>query len=302
MVNNEDDAETYILLLLSDSNLPTGSFVASTGLESYMKHGFPAPPTSTVAQATIDFVRDNLASYARTAIPFVSDAHRAVESLALQDEMNEELEVGKTNVLGILRELDDLYQSMTLNHVARRASTAQGVALLTLYSKGFSRPTSISDFPCTRPTHCEKQMAKLFDEFKMNIRKEEVAGHLPVCWGILTAALGLKLGMHTQNPLHNKKFIFQVERSQFLHLFLHCRSLLSASVRLNDIGPYGAQQIILHAVRPLVAAETARCRDLRTGILDGSFNETTMGPANTWPLGEILAGRHDLQHSRIFNS
>lgn len=108
--------------------------------------------------------------------------------------------------------------------------------------------------------------------------------------------------MHTQSPSDNKKFMFQVERSQFLHLFLHCRSLLSASVRLNDIGPYGAQQLILHAVRPLVAAEIARCRDLRTGILDGTFNEVTMGPANTWPLGEILAGRHDLQHSRIFNS
>jgi len=28
----------------------------------------------------------------------------------------------------------------------------------------------------------------------------------------------------------------------------------------------------------------------------------TTGPASTWPLGDILAIRHDLQHSRIFNS
>lgn len=95
-----------------------------------------------------------------------------------------------------------------------------------------------------------------------------------------------------------------IERSQYLHLFLHARSLLSASVRLNDLGPYGAQQILLHAVRSLVVAEVARCRNLRTGLLDNpkDFDELTMGPANTWPLGEILAGRHDLQHSRIFNS
>lgn len=74
---------------------------------------------------------------------------------------------------------------------------------------------------------------------------------------------------------------------------------------MNDIGPYGAQQILLHAVRPLVAVEAARCRALRTGLLDSSeegFDEIMQGPANTWPLGEILAGRHDLQHSRIFNS
>jgi urease accessory protein len=25
-------------------------------------------------------------------------------------------------------------------------------------------------------------------------------------------------------------------------------------------------------------------------------------PATTWPLGEILSARHDLLHSRIFNS
>jgi urease accessory protein len=95
------------------------------------------------------------------------------------------------------------------------------------------------------------------------------------------------------------------DRAQFLHLFLHARGLLSAAVRLNNIGPYGAQQLLLHAVRPLVTAEAARCRDLRTGILDNSedgFDEVTEGPANTWPLGEILVTRHDLQHSRIFNS
>lgn len=31
-------------------------------------------------------------------------------------------------------------------------------------------------------------------------------------------------------------------------------------------------------------------------------DEAEHGPATTWPLGEILAARHDLQHSRIFNS
>jgi len=176
---------------------------------------------------------------------------------------------------------------MTLNHVARRASMSQGVALLTLYSKGFSRPPSLSAFSGAESHAHEGRMRKLLDQLKLRVRREEVFGHLPICWGVLTAALGLTL-----------------ERSQYLHLFLHARSLLSASVRLNDLGPYGAQQILLHAVRPLVAAEATRCRNLRTGLLDSlaSFDEVSMGPANTWPLGEILAGRHDLQHSRIFNS
>ncbi|KAF8484238.1 hypothetical protein JB92DRAFT_3264389, partial [Gautieria morchelliformis] len=36
------EIEQYILLLLSDGNLPTGSFAPSSGLESYVKHGLRA--------------------------------------------------------------------------------------------------------------------------------------------------------------------------------------------------------------------------------------------------------------------
>lgn len=71
------------------------------------------------------------------------------------------------------------------------------------------------------------------------------------------------------------------------------------------LGPYAAQQILLHTIRLIVTAETSRCEDLRTGILfsgDSSSDDIDDGPATTWPLGEILAARHDLQHSRIFNS
>lgn len=191
MDSDDIDAETYILLLLADSNLPTGSFVASAGLESYIKHGFSATPTSSAAQSTIDFIRDSLASYARSALPFVSDAHCAVGLLTL-DEKN--MGQDPKDVFNILTKLDDLYQAMTLNHVSRRASTAQGAALLTLYSKGFSRPTSISAFSSVRSQQHEYQMARLVDEFKLKIRREETPGHLPICWGILTAALCLKLG------------------------------------------------------------------------------------------------------------
>lgn len=98
-----------------------------------------------------------------------------------------------------------------------------------------------------------------------------------------------------------------LERSQYLHLFLQARSVLSASVRLNIIGPYAAQQLLLHAVRPLVEDEMSRRKHLTTGLR--AIKEHTApedhalhGPAMTWPLGEILAARHDLQHSRIFNS
>ncbi|KAF9528005.1 hypothetical protein CPB83DRAFT_855175 [Crepidotus variabilis] len=222
-----------------------------------------------------------------TALAFVSDAHAVVAQLDSDERVGETMKY--------LIELDDLYQSMTLNHVARRASTGQGVALLTLYSKGLSAPPSVTGWstPSAEKERTER-LSTLIDAFKLKIRLEATRGHLPVCWGILTAALGLS-----------------IERSQYLHLFLHARSLLSAAVRLNDIGPYASQQILLHVARPLVDAEVERCKSLRTGLVlkneynpmvDVTFDEEAMGPVSTWPLGEILASRHDLQHSRIFNS
>ncbi|KAJ6539651.1 UreF-domain-containing protein [Mycena capillaripes] len=283
--------ETNLLLLLSDSNLPTGSFVASSGLESFLKHGFGSPPlTQPSANLKLDtiatFIRDSLATYAPSALPFVSDAHAAVSQLRCG-----EIDVERT--LTLLTELDDLYECMTLNHVARRASASQGVALLSLYSKGFSRPPG-SAFTYVAPESSDEDpahaMPGLVDAFKLLVRRGErnAHGHLPVCWGVLCAALGLSL-----------------ERTQHLHLYLHARSLLSAAVRLNAIGPYAAQQLLLHVTAPLVDAEIRKCARLRTGVLakqDDGWDETQDGPANTWPLGEILAARHDLQHSRIFNS
>ncbi|KAG6854340.1 hypothetical protein C0991_007845 [Blastosporella zonata] len=188
----DNDHETYILLLLSDSNLPTGSFVASSGLESYVKHGFskPGPPASTIT-----FIQDSLGAYGRSALPFVSDAHRIVESFKGTHNSN----VGGSQqshetALKDLAALDDLYDTMTLNHVARRASKSQGVALLTLYSKGFSQPSSFSAVPGTEVCAQNSHLSLLLEKFKLMARREETPAHLPICWGALTAALGLSLG------------------------------------------------------------------------------------------------------------
>lgn len=130
----------------------------------------------------------------------------------------------------------------------------------------------------------------LVDEFKIRIRAGRSPGHLPICWAVLTRKLGLSR-----------------ERSQHLSIFLHARALLSASVRLNTIGPYAAQQLLLHVVKPLVEEAVTTCKDLNLDFHDTlehhqEIKDDQEGPANTWPLGEILSSRHDSQHSRIFNS
>ncbi|QRV72888.1 urease accessory protein UreF [Ceratobasidium sp. AG-Ba] len=266
------DTEEYLLMILSDGNLPTGAFVASAGLESYIKHGHPPGGSATNPTTTINFMRDSLQNYARSALPFARDAHRLAELHKSQSELSSE------STIKSISELDDLYDKMTLNHVARRASKTQGVALLTLYSRGFTRPAYLDSMNVDPE---KSRIGALIDTLKLSVRKGEIHGHLPICWGILTASLDLS-----------------AERSIEVHLFLYARSVLSSAIRLNSLGPYSAQQLLLHVVKPLVREECSTQTRITLDVNDDEWE----GPANTWPLGEILGARHDQQHSRIFNS
>ena len=183
------DDETYLLLLLADGNLPTGSFVASSGLESFVTHGFFCGSTDNLNNI-VNFIRDSLGTYARSALPFVTDVYQVV-ARAVIDGGAEDPVGPLDRACEEIRALDSLYETMTLNHVAKRASKSQGVALLTLYTKGFSPPTSL---PMKHTTARDAFVGKLVDRYKLKIRREEVQGHLPVCWGILTAALNISLG------------------------------------------------------------------------------------------------------------
>jgi len=183
------DDEAYLLLLLADGNLPTGSFVASSGLESFVAHGFFGGSTDNLNN-TVNFIRDSVATYARSALPFVADVHEVVARAVVDGDVEDI--VGRLDrVYEEIKALDELYDTMTLNHVAKRASKSQGVALLTLYTKGFSLPASLP----VKPTAARDVfIGKLVDQYKLGIRREEVQGHLPTCWGILTAALNVTLG------------------------------------------------------------------------------------------------------------
>ncbi|KAK2466031.1 hypothetical protein APHAL10511_001673 [Amanita phalloides] len=180
-----DADETFVLLLLADSALPTGAFVASSGLESYCAHGFPAL-FSSPQHALLHFVRQSLATYAHSTLPYVADAHCVVSAAKARPDGD----ITLSTLLG----LDQLFHASTLNQVTRRASTSQGVALLTLLSKGLSAPHI--DAHLSSSSSIPAHLSSLVDEFKSLVRRQSTPGHLPVCWGIITAALGLSLGSH----------------------------------------------------------------------------------------------------------
>jgi urease accessory protein len=224
--------ELHLLYILLDSNLPTGGFVSSSGLESYVKHGFLGHPsysasastrtsnlhpiedtkefsavkgTKDIIRGVTDFAEAEVGHYANTTGCSVRDSWDLVNSF-LTTHPREKDDGGRLKkILGNIEELDGYHESTLLSHVARRASTAQGVAMLTLFGRGLTRPVGFeAEYQGEDKGQAEDEGVKekkskdLIDAYKLLVRKGSVPGHLAICWGIITAALGLALGTYSQ--------------------------------------------------------------------------------------------------------
>jgi urease accessory protein len=214
------DLERHVLYILLDSNLPTGGFVASSGLESYAKHGFFSSPShlgqqgntntrARVQEAVVEFCKRSVMNYAKSTLGFVNDAWTVMDRLASVSLSSDSLSASSSAIcertVEDLNQLDRVYEAMTLNHVTRRSSIAQGIALLTLLTKGFAPP-----FPDVNVQADETGgdlteriwWTSAVDGYKSSTRRGESPGHLPVCWGVLTRAMGLSLGKSPNAFLH----------------------------------------------------------------------------------------------------
>jgi urease accessory protein len=308
-------AETHLLYILLDSNLPTGGFVASSGLESYTKHGFLGTASNAGSiEGLVKFVQESVRNYAASTGGVVRDSWKLVGNPQ---------ENGAVDPFDDVLRLDALYDAMTLNHVTRRSSTAQGIALLTLFSKAFAdaRP---NDDPEGEAKRIRGKL--VIDRFKKLVRLGKTPGHLPICWGLLTSSAGLSLGKSNRPSMACEGLtLHSAERTTHLHLFLHIRAILSSAVRLNIIGPYAATHVLYTRLSGCLDDQVQHCAMARTGCLLGDLvhddddvwawarraeeevsrpegQAEGWGPAMTWPLGETLMNRHDFQHTRIFNS
>ena len=187
------DQTTWLLFQLADSGLPTGGFVSSSGLEAALQTGLTVDVN--------EFVRHSVDSYACASLPFVSAAWSLcdlyVSDCDSVERGTEELDRTLDKALERITDVDDIYEASTPNVVARRASMAQGGAMLTLYSKSFKRTGRNDDFSDdvgerTRQT----TLGRLIDAFKSSTRSGHTSGHLPVSFGLLCGYLGLSLGLY----------------------------------------------------------------------------------------------------------
>ncbi|KAF1940920.1 hypothetical protein EJ02DRAFT_405524, partial [Clathrospora elynae] len=253
------DAALHALLLLADSALPLGSFAFSSGLESYLAHHKPSPPSASQVPAFQTFLRLSLSTLASTALPYVLAGYRSPE------------EIGR---------LDNDLDASTPCTVARRASIAQGRALLAVWDRSFKtqyQTTQSNPQPSAAnvPTASEAAI-KALTAFSLALRTSPHANaHLAPLWGLVTSILAVPL-----------------QQSAYLFLFSHARTVVSAAVRASVMGPYQAQAVLA----------SGELQERIRGLVDEGWNKGVEDAGQCVPVMDLWVGRHEKLYSRIFNS
>lgn len=238
------------LLLLSDSALPLGSFAYSSGLESFLAHNKGGNNLALFHQ----FLRLSVQSMAHSQVPYLLACFR--DPLALM-------------------ELDNDLDASTLCTVQKRASIAQGRALLSVWEKAFAS-TAKKQFSEHR--EAAAALATFSTDLKMaaiSTEKLPVNGHLAPIWGAAAVSLGLNL-----------------EEAGYVFLLNHSKAVISAGVRASVMGPYQAQSLL--AGEPL--------QKLVKTSLEKVWFVQPEDAGQAVPSMDIWNGRHELLYSRIFNS
>jgi urease accessory protein len=212
----------WLVFQLADSAFPAGAFAHSGGMEAAFHHQWLNDPESLEA-----VIRAQLHATAHLVAPFVSAAHRQPDQTPAYDE---------------------LCDATLSNHVANRASRAQGQAFLLAASRIFANP-------------CLSTLAA-------KLRSSQSPRHFAPIFGAITQCLGVEL-----------------ERAIMLFLFLNLRGLISAAVRLGIDGPISAQALqsrlspfaaalVAPAARSSLddAAQTAPMLDLLQGTQDRLYS------------------------------
>lgn len=255
----EQDAALHALLLLADSALPLGSFAFSSGLESYLAHHKPATPSASQLPAFNTFLRLSLSTLASTSLPYVFAGYRDPKEIET---------------------LDNDFDASTPCTVARRASIAQGRALLAVWDRSF-RAQYNSTEQHTREHSLNGVAGKntaveALASFSVALRtSEHINAHLAPLWGLITRILHVPL-----------------QQAAYLFLFSHARTVVSAAVRASVMGPYQAQAVLA----------SAELQERIRGLVDEGWDKTVEDAGQSVPVMDLWVGRHEKLYSRIFNS
>lgn len=251
IVNSAASSAHHYLLLLSDSALPLGSFAFSSGLESYKTHGGQASSFQT-------FLPLSLSAYASTTLPFVLAAHRDPSATAA---------------------LDDAHDAAVICTVGRRASVAQGRALLGVWEKSFAPAAPPSSREAI--SHLRGLLASPSSpsaaaaDADVLLPAYTYSAHLAPLFGAICNLLGLTL-----------------RQTAYVFMLSHVKALVSAGVRAAMMGPYVAQRVLA----------SREVQDLISAMIDREWDTEYEEAGQSVPVMDLWIGRHEMLYSRIFNS
>jgi urease accessory protein UreH/urease accessory protein UreF len=200
----------FVVWQLTDATLPTGGFAHSNGLEATKQLGFIGGGGADGEGRLAAHVLVSLVQASTLTLPFVAAAHR------LMPETPESLSQGQAGPTALLTDdvlrqwagLEALHNAGITAAVGRRASTAQGNALLRIVSAAFDD---------VAPT--VQQLQRVVASGSV----DGTAGHAATVHGAVCKLLGIGEADAVRT------FAFTL-----------LRDMLSAAVRLNLIGPQRA--------------------------------------------------------------
>jgi urease accessory protein len=196
----------FLIWQLVDSAFPTGGFAHSSGLEAAWQHGEVRGRVELLS-----FAETSLEQLGHAGLPFVTAAFDAPENLV---------------------EFDQLCDAFTTNHVANRASRAQGRAFLTAVERIFPERRA----PTRLVAGVETKLAE-------SVLGAPFAHFAPVFGACL------------------RQLEIPRDTTSRMFFFNHLRGLLAAAVRLNIIGPMEAQ-MLQHKLSPQAEYLRQQCEHL----------------------------------------
>ncbi|KAH8689637.1 hypothetical protein BGW36DRAFT_401961 [Talaromyces proteolyticus] len=248
----------HSLLLICDSALPLGSFAYSSGLESFIAHNKALPVQNAHAASFKRFLKLSITSVSSTSLPYLFEAYRSPAEL---------------------ERLDNDLDASTPCTVARRASVAQGRALLGVWERSF-RGTYLqrSHAVDSSPASAVAAIEGFAEALKFGENDDEslgLSGHFAPLWGVLCSAMGIEINL-----------------AAYTFMLNHAKAVMSAAVRASVMGPYQAQSIL---------ASEDLC-DLINERIAYEYDTKTEDAGQVAPVLDLWVGRHELLYSRIFNS
>uniref|UniRef100_K3X7Q1 Urease accessory protein UreF n=1 Tax=Globisporangium ultimum (strain ATCC 200006 / CBS 805.95 / DAOM BR144) TaxID=431595 RepID=K3X7Q1_GLOUD len=210
-------ASDWVVWQMIDSLYPTGGFAHSVGLEAAVQERIVTKAASpSNASPLHQFLRSTLHQTANFALPIVYSMHAAVTDKQANDGSgfsSNDAAVDESCVVAAFLEINAHATALFSNHVAKKASFAQGAAMLRL---------AISSYHSKH----DDRFQVLVTIRKESKRQKHPGIHHAVVFALVCALLGV-----------------DAATCQRMYLFFVIRDVLSAATRLNLIGPFEASRM-----------------------------------------------------------